>query len=259
MTLTQKSMSIYFSKTYLSYVLIILSCILILVHPPIIMASVNVNLQEVSHCPIRTGTKFKSFVTLSFSKKPSLWDLKKEIIESSMDKNLFISKYEIDYSPMYKKIDIKIECPRPFMKLQVYKNSQNKNSLQSSSILVEGGMLYDTTYEAFLREDKKLLSDLVYFNSDKELSKEYLVNVISFYKKLPFNFKDRISEFFVNSEGDLIVILSVELKPVSILFGLDNWSEKLNSALRVLNSLERKNKVPRMMNLSNPKKVIVKF
>ena len=68
-----------------------------------------------------------------------------------------------------------------------------------------------------------------------------------------------ISEVILSEEKNLTIILSLRNTPSSVFLGKDNWTEKVRKMERVVKYLDKKRKIPAIINLTNSKKVVVKF
>ncbi|MDC1173862.1 cell division protein FtsQ/DivIB [Bacteriovoracaceae bacterium] len=143
------------------------------------------------------------------------------------------------------------------MKVQIYK----ENGLDSyEAILVDNGELFDPTYEVLLRTEKKLKGQLPYFalpvgEIDKNIQKE----VSHIVKKMSKNFRKKISEVILNDNKDLTIILSINGGPSSVFIGKEDWDEKVEKLKKIVSYMESKKKMPAIINLTNSKKVVVKF
>ena len=73
------------------------------------------------------------------------------------------------------------------------------------------------------------------------------------------SFVQEISEVILNEKEELTIILSVGRKPSSAFLGKDYWSEKVGKLEQIISHLEKKKTIPAVINLTNSKKVIVKF
>jgi len=143
------------------------------------------------------------------------------------------------------------------MKVQIYKN----NGLESyEAILVDNGELYDPTYEVLLRTDKKLSGELPFLalpvgNMDDDVQRQITKIVAG----MDTAFRKKLSEVILNESGELTVILSVKGHPSSVFLGKDEWNDKVIKLGRLVTYMESKNKIPAIINLTNSKKVVVKF
>jgi hypothetical protein len=55
------------------------------------------------------------------------------------------------------------------------------------------------------------------------------------------------------------MIFSINRKPSSAFLGSDYWSEKVEKLTKVIDFMKKKKKIPSVINLTNSKKIVVKF
>ena len=227
------------------------------------ITSVTPGLTEVRYrtsfgnCPSRAVGNMTLQLVKAFEDSGSLRSLKEMIVREKLDQRSFLSSYQISYDPLRKYLNFKYDCPEALMKVQIYKN----NGLESyEAILVENGQLFDPTYEVLLRSDKKLSGDLPFLalpvgNMDDEVQRE----ITSIVSSMDPAFRKKLSEVILNETGELTVILSVKGQPSSVFFGKGEWKDKVLKLGRLVGYMEAKNKIPAIINLTNSKKVVVKF
>lgn len=209
------------------------------------------------NCPSRAVGNMTLQLVKAFEDTGSLRSLKEMIVREKLDQRSFLSSYQISYDPLRKYLSFNYECPEALMKVQIYKN----NGLESyEAILVESGQLFDPTYEVLLRSDKKLSGELPFLalpvgNMDDEVQRE-ITKIVSGMEPA---FRKKLSEVILNESGELTVILSVKGHPSSVFLGKDEWSDKVLKLGRLVGYMESKNKIPAIINLTNSKKVVVKF
>lgn len=208
-------------------------------------------------CPSRAAGTLTMELVRTFEKESSLRKLKEKIVSERLDEKHFISKYEVEYNPYKGLLFFRFDCPEPLMKVQVYKNS----GLESyEAILVEGGQLYDPTYEVLLRAEDKLVSDLPYLaipvgDFDSELQDEIARLVMQMEPK----FRKSLAEVILNESNELTMILSVNGMPSSVFMGEELWHQKVDKLQRIIGFMDEQEKIPAIINLTNSKKVVVKF
>ncbi len=192
-----------------------------------------------------------------FEKNQSLRDVKLLILKDKLEEKHFISEYRIEYNPIGKQLNFDFDCPEPLMKVQVYKDSGMESY---EAILVSNGKLYDPTYEVLLRSEKKLTRDLPYLALPVgEMDAEIQGKITALINKMEPEFQLKLSEVIVSESKDLTIILSVKNRPSSVFMGNTDWDEKLTKLDKIVNYMEGKNKIPTIINLTNAKKVVVKF
>ena len=209
------------------------------------------------HCPKKTTGGLALKLIKIFEKNRSLKDVKKTIIDNRLIQRYFLSKYGVAYNPMKKLLKFSFDCPVPLMKVQIYK----KNGLNSyEAILVSNGELYDPTYEVVLRSEKKLNESLPFLALPVEASGEkQRVGIAGLFKGMGQNFGKKLSEVILNEEGELTIILSLKGVPTSVFLGDAGWERKVGKLKRIVAYMEKRDKEPLTINLTNADKVIVKF
>ena len=208
-------------------------------------------------CPSRSAGQMTLKLIKTFEETGSLKKVKEEIIAQSIPEHHFVSKYKISYDPLKNMLRFNIDCPTPLMKVQIYKD----NGVDSyEAILVDNGELFDPTYEVLLRTEKKLSKSLPYlaipvgdFSADTQGEITRVIN------GMDDKFRRKISEVILNDKGELTVILSLRGNPSSVFMGKDEWLTKTEKLKKIVNYMEANKKIPAIINLTNSKKVVVKF
>ena len=208
-------------------------------------------------CPSRSvGTLTLKLVKI-FEEKRSLKDVKKLIVDEEMVNKHFLSSYNIKYNPLKKIINLEFDCPEPLMRVQVYKDSTSDSY---EAILVSNGRLFDPTYEALLRTEKKLTKTLPFLALPVgEMDENIQLKITSLFKDINKTLKSRLSEIIVNDKGELTIILSSPGIPTSVFMGVDSWDDKIMKLQKIVSYMKSKGKTPAIINLTNAKKVVVKF
>jgi len=210
-----------------------------------------------NNCPSQSAGKFAMKVLKKFDETNSLYDVKSEIQGSFLQGKYFIKDYAISYEPVAKSIHISLTCPRPLLRVVLM---DNEASQELQSILVDDGELYDPTYETLLLGEKKIKNQLPTLAIHKEnLNKETRLDVVSILENLGVNYHSKISEVIFDNERSVTMILSLNKYPVSVFFGSGELSMKSEKLKRLLRYVEKNNKQPKVINLVNLKKVVVKF
>lgn len=208
-------------------------------------------------CPSRSAGSLTLKLIKVFEDNKSLKKVKEAIRTEKLKEKHFLSEYQINYNPLKKKLYFKYNCPEPLMKVQVYK----ENGLDSyEAILVDNGELFDPTYEILLRTEKKLDNQLPFLAIPVgDINKDIQTEISKIVKEMDKSFRSKLSEVILNKNGDLTIILSVKGSPSSVFLGPDEWSVKVDKLQKVVGYMEKKNKIPSIINLTNSKKVVVKF
>ena len=208
-------------------------------------------------CPSRAvGTLALKLIKV-FEKKQSLREVKKVIVEEKLKEKHFLGSYKVNYSPLKKYLEFKFDCPKPLMKVQIYK----KNGLDSyEAILVENGQLFDPTYEVLLRAEKKLKRELPFLALPVgDLDKDVQADITELIKDMGSKFRRKLSEVILDEKGELTVILSLQGNPSSVFLGDKKWLSKAKKLKRIVSYMEKKRRIPAIINLTNSDKVVVKF
>lgn len=184
-------------------------------------------------------------------------DLKREIIKEKIRENHFISEYKISFDPWDNYLKFNFECPKPLMKVQIYKENGLENY---EAILVEDGELYDPTYEVILRSENKLTETLPHLALPvTKIGNDLRKKLSKVVKDLQIDFRRKISEAIINDNNEMTLILSLSGHPSSVFLGPNDWDEKIEKLQKIVNYMELKKKVPAVINMANAKKVVVKF
>ncbi len=208
-------------------------------------------------CPSRTAGSFAFQLMKIFEEEKSLKKLKERITKEKLDSKHYVSSYKVNFNPLKNSLFLSFECPKPLMKVQLYK----ENGLESyEAILVDTGELIDPTYEVLLRSEKKLKKTLPFLALPiQKMDKGVQLSLTSLIKNMDPIISRSVSEMILSEEKNLTIILSLRNTPSSVFLGKDNWTEKVKKMERVVKYLDKKRKIPAIINLTNSKKVVVKF
>lgn len=209
------------------------------------------------NCPSKIAGKLTLELTSEFEKNKSMKDVKTKIIKEDVLEKYYLSDYEIQFNPITRMITFKFECPEPLMKVQIY----NKNGEEFyTSILTKDGKLLDPTYEVLLRAEEKLkgiLPNLAIPLSAVENNKHFeITQLVQVFKP---EFYNKISELILNDESELTLIMSFNDRPSSVFLGKDYWIKKVGQVVKIYDYMKEKKKIPAVINLTNSKKIVVKF
>ena len=207
-------------------------------------------------CPSRTAGSLAFRIVKSFENSRSLKKVKDEIIKEDLASKYYLSDYLVSYDPFSDQIRLSFNCSRPLMRVQVTTDGSRPGY---SAILTENGSLLDPTYEMLLRDENKLIDTLsILAIPIKEIDGDLPKKMASLFSNLPKEFKIILSEVIVNNDNKMTVILSLN-KPVTAFLGKNEWNTKISKLEKIVNFLGPKGKMPSIVNLSNHKKVVVKF
>lgn len=208
-------------------------------------------------CPSRTAGSMTLKLIKIFEEKHSLKEIKRTILKDKLNQKHFVSDYNISYDPLKNLLFLKFKCPEPLMRVQIYK----EGGLDTyNAILVDGGDLYDPTYEVLLRSEKKLKKELPSLALPVgEMDKDIQFEVGHLMKNLSSKFRNKVSEIIVDDERELTMILSIKGKPSSVFLGNEDWENKVRKLQKIVSYMESKRKIPAIINLTNLQKIVVKF
>ncbi len=143
------------------------------------------------------------------------------------------------------------------MKVQVFREDGQESY---NAILVDNGELFDPTYEVLLRTEKKLEADLPYLALPvDEIDKEGQKKITFLIKDMGKEFRKKLAEVIFTDEKSLTIILSINGHSSTAFMGKNEWDEKVEKLKSIIRYMESKKKVPAIINLTNLKKVVVKF
>ncbi|MFZ8932425.1 MAG: hypothetical protein ACO20H_00785 [Bacteriovoracaceae bacterium] len=234
-----------------------------LIFSQIVTANINPKKKESKYrtffgnCPSRTAGTLTLKLVKEFEKNRSLHDVKKIILKEDLKDKHFIASYKINYDPLKDLLKFKFNCPKPLTKVQVYKDG----GLDSyEAILVDDGELYDPTYEVILREEKKLTTPLPSLALPvKLIDKKKRLEITDLIHEMGPELQAMTSEIILDNSNELTVILSIKGSPTSTFFGNKQWSEKVKKLQKLIAHMRIKKKIPTVINMTNLKKVVVRF
>ena len=173
-------------------------------------------------CPAKAVGRLTLSLIKEFEREFSLLDVKKKIVKEKLEDKYFLSSYKIEYNPLTKIIKFNYECPKPLMKVQIYKNDGDEFY---TAILVDNGKLYDPTYEILLRSEKKITKQLPSMAIPTSLiNSDIHKRLTSLFNGLEEEFTQKISEVILNEKEDLTIILSIGRKPSSAFLGKESFN-----------------------------------
>lgn len=208
-------------------------------------------------CPSSVAGKLTLTLMKEFERTNSLKTVKEMIVKNKLEEKYFLSSYSINYDPIQKKLKFFLECPKALMKVQIYKDNGDEFY---TAVLVDTGKLVDPTYEVLLRSEKKLKKKLPNLALPVDaLDSDAHLKITKLVASLDEDISDRISEVIVNENSELTIIMSFRNRPITAFLGKDYWGEKVGKLSKVVEYMKKKKKVPSIINLTNSKKVVVKF
>ena len=208
-------------------------------------------------CPSKSSGNFAMLVIKEFEKNQSLKQVKEKILSEKLDEKHFLSDYKISYNPVINNLKIKLECPEPLARVQVYKSNGEEHF---SAILAANSKTYDPAYENLIKAEKKLTSPLpnMVISMD-QLEGEIVFQLTGFIQLMDKDLRNQISEIIISKSNDLTIIFSLGRKATSVFMGADFWEEKLTKLSKIVGYVSKNKRYPSSINLVNAKKVVVKF
>jgi hypothetical protein len=208
-------------------------------------------------CPTRPAGTMALQVVKTFDESQSLRTVKQKIVDEKWADKYFVSDYKIQYDPYSKVLSLNLNCPDPLMKVQIYKTGTTESY---EAILVDNGQLYDPTYEVLLRSEKKLVGPLPFLALPVEKMEDQVQkDLTDIVKEMRPELRKKLSEVILNDSKELTIILSISGHTSSVFLGPNEWKDKMVKLDKIVNYMELKEKIPGIINLTNTKKVVVKF
>lgn len=209
------------------------------------------------NCPSKVVGRLTLTLIKEFEKNKSLLDVKKKILKDKLEEKYYLSSYDIDYNPLQKLIKFNYDCPKALMKVQIYRKDGEEFY---TAILVENGKLFDPTYEVLLRAEKKIIGDLPHLAVPASLiNSKVHKKLTSLLNSFGDEFVNKVSEVILNEKEELTIIMSIGRKPSSAFLGKNYWNEKVEKLNKIVKYMGKKKTIPAVINLTNSKKVVVKF
>jgi hypothetical protein len=232
---------------------------LFLIDPPVAYSKIKNRSVQYGFCPKVVVDKIVDDLITEFNEKTSLWALKKYLVQKNNNNVSFISDYKIDYKLINNQLNFSFDCFIPFFRVHVYQNISGEFTEINNGILVDNGTLLDPTYEILIKNENKLQKELPVLSITNKYNEMDLKIISKHFQNLSLGFKEKVSEFILNDDKSLIVILSYNEKSLSVFMGKNDWNEKWNSLIKIVQSFSLNEKIPSTINLINKDKVVVKF
>ncbi len=208
-------------------------------------------------CPVKSSGMLSVILMKEFEKAHSLKDVKEKIINEKLDEKYFLSDYRISYNPVIKTLKIRLECPQPLAKVQVYKSNGEEHY---SAILCDNARMYEPQYENLMKVENRLNYNLPLLAvSMEQLEKSAPTELASLIKKMEIDLRKQISEIILSKNNELTIIFALGGKATSVFMGSDFWEEKMNKLGKIVGYVGKNKRFPTSINLVNSKKVVVKF
>jgi hypothetical protein len=211
----------------------------------------------IGECPSKSSGMFGIIVMKEFEKNHSLREVKEKILKEKLDEKFFLSNYKISYNPVIKTLKIRLQCPEPLAKVQVYKSNGEEHY---SAILGENARLYEPQYENLMKAEKKIRANLPLLALTMDQIEGDAPMVLSrFIKAMDGDLRRTISEMIINKNNELTIVFSLGGKATSVFMGAELWEEKLTKLTKIVGFVKDSKRYPSSINLVNAKKVVVKF
>ncbi len=218
----------------------------------------NINYRSYfGQCPTKSSGMLTLIIMKEFEKAHSLKDVKERMLKEKLDEKYFLSDYRISFNPVIKTLKIRMECPEPLAKVQVYKSNGEEHY---SAILADNAKMYEPQFENLMRAEKKLKAHLPLLAiSTEQLSGETPLTLATTIKKMDVDLRRQISEIIVNKNNELTIVFALGRRATSVFMGADLWEEKLTKLNKIVGYITKSQRYPSSINLVNTKKVVVKF
>lgn len=209
------------------------------------------------NCPSKSSGLVTLLIMKEFEKSHSLKDVKEKILHEKLDEKYFLSDYRISYNPILKTLKVRLECPEPLAKVQVYKPNGEEHY---SAILGSNARLYEPQYENLMKAEKKLSYNLpLLVISTEQLEGAAPTSLAEFIKLMELDLRRKVSEIILSKNNDLTIVFSMGGKATSVFMGTNFWDEKLTKLSKIVGYVSKNKRFPSTINIVNPKKVVVKF
>lgn len=208
-------------------------------------------------CPSKSSGELAILIMREFEKNQSLMAVKEKILSEKWDEKYFLSRYNISYNPVSQTLKMDLDCPEPLVRVQVYRDNGKEHY---SAVMVSTGKLFDPSYEMIMKAEKRLNSDLPSLAIPvKDLETDIHISFTRFATKLDPSLRQKISEIIISDNKELSVIFSLGGRTTSVFLGTDLWETKLEKLEKIISYVDKSQKFPSTINLTNAKKVVVKF
>jgi hypothetical protein len=208
-------------------------------------------------CPSQTAGEFAIKIVKKYEETESLKLVKDMIAHEKLTDKYYIGSYTVNFVPHEQQLRINVECAIPLMRVQIYK----ENGLEHyNAILAENGVLYDPIYEQLMRNENKINRQLPTLSIPVgEMDKNFQTQLTQLIKNSSLTLKNMISEIILDDKNSLTIILSNRARPISVFMGDEKWSERMIKLTKIIDYMSDQKKFPSIVNLTNDKKVVVKF
>jgi len=208
------------------------------------------------NCPSQVLGRLTLKLIKSFESNRSLYSVKEKIIDEKLAEIYYLKDYKISFNPLKNLLDLYFSCPVPAFKLEFI---NNKSGEDESGVLAQNGVTLSNGYLSLLQAEGKFLEELpiiTLVDGNLEKDVKLAADAGNLFKKW---FSKELSELVVDKNRHLTAILSVDGHPITIFLGEDKWKEKLVKLKKTITYLDKRTRLPRVINLRDIEKVVVKF
>ena len=192
-----------------------------------------------------------------FERDQSLKDLKLSIVKNAYESKYFLQDYEIKFNPLEGSLLFTYYCPKPLMKIEIFDSLGIKTF---GGTLVSNGEIFKESFLKLLEKESNKELDIPYLSIPHDkINGELTKRIAKLYLSLSDVNKQKVSEIILNSSKELTFIITSSNRVASAFFGQVKWSEKVSKLEKILNHFNASDKLPSLVNLTNSKKVVVKF
>ncbi len=208
-------------------------------------------------CPSRPAGMLSVLIMKEFERNRSLRALKERFLTEKWEEKYFLSRYNVSYNPVARRVRIDIDCPAPLVRVQVYKDDGREHY---SAILADNGKLLDPSYEVVMKAERRLKTELPALAIPvKHLESDVHESFTRFATHLAPGMRRKVAEIIINDNAELTMIFSLGGRATSVFLGSDLWEAKVEKLAKIIAYVEKSAKYPSTINLTNPKKVVVRF
>ncbi|MGB0454894.1 MAG: cell division protein FtsQ/DivIB, partial [Bacteriovoracaceae bacterium] len=221
-------------------------------------AQKNINYKIKSYqCPKKAVGELTLRLMKVFERHRSLKDIKFAIQKNGYKDKYFVDEYKVSYSPLTKNLRFSFYCSNPLMNIEIYDEFGGKSF---QGVLVSSGKVFEKDYLRLINNDRKKDLELPYLSLPaKKLESEMPKQISKLFKALTPKSRAKVSEIILNNDQELTMILMSRKSPTSVFVGKDEWDEKFQKLQKLINYFEQNAQEPQLVNLTNSKKIVVKF
>jgi hypothetical protein len=224
--------------------------------PTFAKKEVNYKIKNYS-CPTKAVGDLTLRLMDVFERDKSLKDLKLSIVKNAYERKYFLQNYEIKFNPIEGSLLFTYYCPKPLMKIEIFDSLGIKTF---GGTLVSNGEIFKESFLKLLEKESKKELDIPYLSiPHDQINSELTKRIAQLYMSLGDKNKQKVSEIILNPNQELTFIISSSNRVASAFFGQAKWSEKVGKLEKILNHFNSSGKLPSLVNLTNSKKVVVKF